>query len=355
MSEFDPARAQALLDTVRLRRPRRRRLARTPDGTPLMLEMATQPDQLTPPARRALEEEHDGDRHPHRLQDRQVAREPEDLARRQADDVARRLGRPHNRTAIRSSRSATARTRARRTTRASTCPHYNALYAQQRTLPDGARARRALSRGEEALGRLHAVQVRRPPHRNRPVSPVGGRLPPPSVHARRSGSTSTSTATNSAKGQRMNAERARAPRHAEGRSARSRRLPRPLPARAAASGREKVLRYAFEVAETGFDPAQHHRPVLAHRHRAHLRGALLLRPPGAAVQDQAAHRRRRCPRCRPTSGPGPCASGRGIYFHRRPGVQGQTRASWSPRTTSTPASASSIHAGRRRRLPASLN
>ena len=53
--------------------------------------------------------------------------------------------------------------------------------------------------------------------------------------------------------------------------------------------RPKVLRYAFDVAETGFDPAQISDLYSRIAHAAHLRGAVQLRPPGAAGQDQAAH------------------------------------------------------------------
>ena len=47
---------------------------------------------------------------------------------------------------------------------------------------------------------------------------------------------------------------------------------------------QKVLRYAFRVAETGFDPAQVQRPVLEHGHGQHLRCATDLRLPGAPGQ-----------------------------------------------------------------------
>ncbi len=39
-------------------------------------------------------------------------------------------------------------------------------------------------------------------------------------------------------------------------------------------------------------PGEDHRPVLAHRHAAHLRGHVRLRPPGTAAEDRAAHCRR---------------------------------------------------------------
>ena len=48
-------------------------------------------------------------------------------------------------------------------------------------------------------------------------------------------------------------------------------IPSALNAQAINGGRVKVLRYPFEIAETGFDPAQIRRSVFAHRHRTHLR------------------------------------------------------------------------------------
>ena len=100
-----------------------------------------------------------------------------------------------------------------------------------------------------------------------------------------------------------------------------------------------MLRYAFAVAETSFDPAQitdlYSRTVTPHIFEAPVQ----LRPPGAAGQDQAAHRRRharalgRLPHLdRP-------AQARHL-LRRRPGVQGQAARAGRRRTTSTRSSAS---------------
>ena len=83
-------------------------------------------------------------------------------------------------------------------------------------------------------------------------------------------------------------------------------------------------------------PGADHRPVLAHRHAAHLRGAVPLRPPGAAGQDQAAARPTACPRS--------SADFRTwtVRMQARASSSPTTRpsrassASWSRRTTSTP-------------------
>ena len=94
--------------------------------------------------------------------------------------------------------------------------------------------------------------------------------------------------------------------------------PKAAPRRAA---EPKVLRYAFDVAETGFDPAQvndlYSRTVTPHIFEAPLH----LRPPGAADQARPLTAAA-MPEHRPTSGSGPCASARHL-LRRRPGVQGR--------------------------------
>ena len=121
----------------------------------------------------------------------------------------------------------------------------------------------------------------------------------------------------------------------------------PLPAAAAA---QKVLRYAFRGAETSFDPAQDLRPVLAHRHDPDLRGALRLRPPGAAGASGAAYW--------PTGMPEVTDDFRVWTFRikprhplrRRPGLQGPAARADRP-TTSMRSSASSTRRTRARLRP----
>ena len=78
----------------------------------------------------------------------------------------------------------------------------------------------------------------------------------------------------------------------------------------AGAASRKVLRYAFAVAETSFDPAKindlYSRTVTPHIFEAPLQ----LRPPGAAGEDQAADRRRHARGLATTSASGRCASGR---------------------------------------------
>ena len=105
-----PRQGEGAARSLRLRRPRRRRLARPARRHAARARVRDPARRPEPPAHHAVEEEHGRDRRPHRLQDRAVAREPEGLARRQADDVGRRPGAPAP-TARASSSSATAPTK----------------------------------------------------------------------------------------------------------------------------------------------------------------------------------------------------------------------------------------------------
>ena len=89
------------------------------------------------------------------------------------------------------------------------------------------------------------------------------------------------------------------------------------------AGAGKVLRYAFDVAETGFDPAQisdlYSRICNAHIFEALYRFDYLARPPSKVRPHTA---RRPCPRSPTTSGPRRPHPARHL-LRRRPGVQGQ--------------------------------
>ena len=78
---------------ARLRRPRRRRLARPARRPAAGAGVRHQPRPAEPPAQRAVAEEHGCDQHPHRVQDGEVARAAQGQPRRQADDVGRGLER----------------------------------------------------------------------------------------------------------------------------------------------------------------------------------------------------------------------------------------------------------------------
>ena len=87
-SDHDVARAKALLDLYGWVDRDGDGWREQPDGQPLLVECATEPEQLSRARDELLPQ---GLRHladPHRVQDRQVAREPEGRAGRHADDVA---------------------------------------------------------------------------------------------------------------------------------------------------------------------------------------------------------------------------------------------------------------------------
>ena len=87
----------------------------------------------------------------------------------------------------------------------------------------------------------------------------------------------------------------------------------------------KVLRYAFPIAETGFDPAQindlYSRIVTSHIFDGLYHYDHLARP----FQVDAEHGRRHAARSATTSGPGPSASSPGIYFADDPAFKGKQR------------------------------
>ena len=177
---------------LRLRRPRRRRLARPARrlaAGPRVRDPARRPQ---PPADHAVEEEHGCDRRPHRLQDRAVAGEPEGVARRQADDVGRRLERRPRRRAS-SSSSATARTKGQANHARFDLAEYNRLFRAAAHAARRPRAHAGHDAHEGNPGRLHAVQGARAPHLDRSRAAVGASATTATSSCASSGATSTST------------------------------------------------------------------------------------------------------------------------------------------------------------------
>ena len=119
MSRFDRARGACAAGHVRLRGPRRRRLARAPGRLPARALDGVRVEPARPPLQRGVEAPHDGARTQDRVPREPVAGECEERPGRQADDVAARLERERCRMQTRSSRSRSDRTRGRPTTRAS--------------------------------------------------------------------------------------------------------------------------------------------------------------------------------------------------------------------------------------------
>ena len=94
---------------------------------------------------------------------------------------------------------------------------------------------------------------------------------------------------------------------------------------AAAAGTPKVLRYAFQVAETGFDPAQITDLYSTHLVANIFDAPLDLRLPRAAGEAASRTRPRRCPRSRPTSRTFTLRIRPGIYFADDPAFKRQRR------------------------------
>ena len=271
-----------------------------------------------------------------------TAKWPENLkasTRRQADDVGRRLERRHARRRATSWSSPTARTRARPTRRASTCRPTTRPTSGRSVLPDGPERQAADRRGQAPGRRLHAVQGPRAPHLHRPRAALGRRLPTATCSWAWVGPGATSTSTRrAARGRGMKAAAMRLLGTACLRW-------RPLAAAAArrpqaATAEPKVLRYAFPAAETGFDPAQLVRPLLAHRHRRTssrrcTATTTLARPFKVKPLHRGRHAR----------GVGRLQHLDGAHqarhlLRRRPGLQAASGASWWRRTTCTRSSAS---------------
>ena len=80
MSDYDLPRAKALLDLHGYVDRDGDGWREQPDGQPLLLEYATQPDQQSRQLIELWKKNMDAHRHAHRVQDRQVAREPEGRA-----------------------------------------------------------------------------------------------------------------------------------------------------------------------------------------------------------------------------------------------------------------------------------
>ena len=243
MGDFDRARAKGLLDLYGYVDRDGDGWRELPDGRPLQLEMATQPDSQSRAQIEQWQKNMTAVGLRHGVQDAEVAREPQAEHRWQADDVERGLARLCARRRGSSSRSATARARARATSRASTLTAFNTLYDRQKTLPDGPERQQAI----DAAQRLMVAYM-----------PVKGR-----VHR-----IATDLAHPWVVGYHRKHLRARrlALRRHRHRAAAQEPAMNPLrglllalallalpPAQAA---EPKVLRYAFGVAETTFDPAR---------------------------------------------------------------------------------------------------
>jgi hypothetical protein len=177
-----PGRAKALLDLYGYVDRDGDGWREQPDGSPLRLEYTTQPDQQSPRCR-SCGEEPGRDRHPHRVQDRQVAREHQGQPRRQADDVGRGLERPPARRRLPSWTLLYGPNKGQANHARFDLPAFNALYERS------AAARRPRARRADGAGA--ALMVAYMPYKvsghricGRPDAALGGRLQAATLHAR---------------------------------------------------------------------------------------------------------------------------------------------------------------------------
>ena len=192
-SDYDPARAKALLDLYGYVDRDGDGWREQPDGSRWCSSARTQPDQLAAPVRRAVEEGHGRARH--RASSSTSRKWPEHLKEARAGKLMcgswRLVGRgptARARWRARTARSAGGQNLARfknaGSTRSTTaCPR----------CPTGPSAWRCSTQRQADRRGLRAVQVQRAPHLTDLMQPVADRLPPAAVLAGVVARTSTST------------------------------------------------------------------------------------------------------------------------------------------------------------------
>ena len=190
MSEYDPARAKALLDTFGYVDRNGDGWREQPDGQPLVLKLATRSDQQSRKAERAVEAQPRRGRPEDRVRSRHLVGAVEAHARRRVDDVGLCVERLNAR------RRFLPRHRLRPQRRRSQRPALQPARLRPRvreTAGDGRRrrARRGDAPGKGPARRLHAVQGARAPHPHRSAATRNEELLAPSVHARTCGALST--------------------------------------------------------------------------------------------------------------------------------------------------------------------
>ena len=194
MSEYNPARAKALLDLYGYVDRDGDGWRELPDGKPLVLEYATQPDQTSRQLDELWKKNMDAHRHAHRVQGGQVAREPEGQPRRQADDVGRGLERRRSPMPTPSWRCGYGPNKGQANHARFDLPAFNALYERQRVLPDGPERQALIDEAKKLMVAYMPYKV----HVHRICTDLcaalGGRLPTATSSCASSGSTSTSTA-----------------------------------------------------------------------------------------------------------------------------------------------------------------
>ena len=177
MSEYNLARAKALLDLPRLRGQKRRRLARATRRLAAAGRVRQPARPAEPRVDRPVEDEHGRAGRAHGIQNRQVAGEPEEFACRQADDVGRGL--EHDAARWRHlSRAGLRPEQGRCQPRALQSAGLQCVVRAATRVARRPGAPGTDERREEADDRLHALQGARAPHLDRPGAALGQGLPP---------------------------------------------------------------------------------------------------------------------------------------------------------------------------------
>ena len=333
MSDYDPARARALLDLYGYVDRDGDGWRERPDGSPLALRDGHRARADLPRLRRAVAEVHGGARPAHRLQHRAVAREPEGRRRRQADDVdAGRVGRRRP-TARTRWRACTARWPGNDNLARFQLDAFDRLYDRAQVLPDGPE-REALFREAQRIAvaympyKIHVHRI----HTDL-TPPVGVRLPAAAVldrlvaHGRRRHGAARSDCLDErevAMNKTMSIGRLGSAR-AVALCWRGVAWLAVSPWSRAGTARAQGAALCVRGRRNQFRPGEGQRSVLAHGDAAHLRGALQVRPLGAAGEDQAVDRRRHAASTRPTTASGPYSIKPGIYFADDPAFKGKRR------------------------------
>ncbi len=209
---------------------------------------------------------------------------------------------------------------------------FNALYEKQGGLPDGPERQAAMDEAKKLMIAYMPYKVHVHRDLDRPVAPVGQGLPPQHLRARVLEVRGPGPGRAAAPRFAMKARLAALAVMAVGACGHSRRFS--ARRRTAAEGAAHVLPHRRDRLRPGED----HRPVFAHRHAAHLRRHVRLRPSGTAAEDRADHRRGHARALEGFPRSGRCVSNRAsISPTTRPSRA--SSASWWPRTMSMLSSA----------------
>ena len=162
---------------LRLRRPRRRRLARAARRLAARLTMASEPEQIYRQYNENWQRSIGSDRRSHGLRNRAVGRAHEGRRAPASCRCGSSAATATIPTARARSSTCTASRSARPTCARFKLPAFDDIYRRMLDLPDGPERLAAVPQGERAGRRLHAVPHPRAPHLQRLLAPLDRRLP----------------------------------------------------------------------------------------------------------------------------------------------------------------------------------